>query len=174
MTDPKIILIAIAVVTAMVLLLFVIWVWWELPKGQVSRLALEIMDPKERARRMTMSTSMKDKLFAERLYDRETCDMMSDAEAETLWRLHQEIGPAFDAVCDAYAATLGLEKPQLSDKQRADIVDQVEDLVDDYDDDQYPKETTPLMACLKRHHDLGLEISKIRGDLITRRLGAPE
>jgi hypothetical protein len=30
----------------MVLLLFVIWVWWELPKWQ------EIMDPKERARRM--------------------------------------------------------------------------------------------------------------------------
>ena len=66
MTDPKLILIAIAVVTAMVLLLFVIWVWWELPKWQ------EIMDPKELARRMTMSPSMKDKLFAERLYDRET------------------------------------------------------------------------------------------------------
>ena len=34
MTNPKQILIAIAVVTAMVLLLFVIWVWWELPKWQ--------------------------------------------------------------------------------------------------------------------------------------------
>jgi hypothetical protein len=167
-TDPKLILIAIAVVTAMVLLLFVIWVWWELPKWQVNRLALEIRDPKERARRMTMSTSMKDKLVAERLYDRETCDMMSDAEAETLWRLHQEIGPAFDAVCDAYVASLGLEESQLSDKQRADIVDQVEDLVDDYDDGRYPKETTPLMECLKRHHDLGQEISNIRHDLSTR------
>ncbi len=162
MTNPKLILIAIAVVTAMVLLLFVIWVWWELPKWQ------EIMDPKERARRMTMSPSMKDKLFAERLYDRETCDVMSDAEAETLWRLHQEIGQAFDAVCDAYAASLGLEESQLSDKQRADIVDQVEDLVDDYDDGRYPKETTPLMECLKRHHDLGQEISNIRHDLSTR------
>ena len=118
-----------------------------------------------------MSTSIKDKLFAERLYDRETCDVMSDAEAETLWRLHQEIGQAFDAVCDAYAATLGLEKSQLSDKQRADIVDKVEALVDDYEgrhDGRYPKETTPLMECLKRHHDLGQEISNIRHDLSTR------
>ena len=113
-------------------------------------------------------TAIKDKLVAERLYDRETCDVMSDAEAETLWRLHQEIGQAFDAVCDAYAASLGLEKSQLSDKQRADIVDKVEALMDDYDDGRYPKETTPLTACLKRHHDLGLEISNIRHDLSTR------
>ena len=166
MTDPKLILIAIAVVTAMVLLLFVIWVWWELPKWQ------EIMDPKERARRMTMSTSMKDKLVAERLYDRETCDVMSDAEAETLWRLHQEIGQAFDAVCDAYAAILGLEKSQLSDEQRANIVNEVEDLMDGYDeadtDGRYPKEATPLMACQKRYQDLHLQISNIRDDLISR------
>ena len=77
-----------------------------------------------------MSTAMKDKLVAERLYDRETCDVMSDAEAETLWRLHQEIGQAFDAVCDAYAATLGLENSQLSDEQRADIIDKVEALTE--------------------------------------------
>ena len=107
-----------------------------------------------------MGTDIKDKLVEEGLYDRETCDVMSDAEAETLWRLHQEIGQAFDAVCDAYAASLGLEESQLSDKQRADIVDQVEDLVDDYDDGRYPKETTPLMECLKRHHDLGQEIGR--------------
>jgi hypothetical protein len=80
---------------------------------------------------------------------------------------------AFDAVCDAYAATLGLKTSQLSDKQRADIVDRVElsdrQRVDT--DGRYPKEsTTPLMECLKRHHDLGLEISKIRDGLITRRL----
>ena len=115
-----------------------------------------------------MGTAIKDKLVEEGLYDRETCDVMSNTEAERLWRLHQEIGPAFDAVCDAFAATLGLEKSQLSDKQRADIVDQVEDLVDDYDDGQYPKETTPLMECLKGHHDLVQEISNIRHDLSIR------
>ena len=170
MTDPKLILIAIAVVTAMVLLLFVIWVWWELPKWQV-RLALEIMDPKERARRMTMSTAIKDKLVSERLYDRETCDVMSDAEAETLWRLHQEIGQAFDAVCDAYAAILGLEKSQLSDEQRANIVNKAEALIGADSDVQYPKETPPstrLTACVRRHHDLSLEISNIRDDLSSR------
>ena len=115
-----------------------------------------------------MSTAIKDKLVSERLYDRETCDVMSDAEAETLLRLHQEIDQAADAVCDAYAATLGLGNSQLSHKQRADIVDKVEALVDDYDDGRYPKETTPLMECLKRHHDLGQEISNIRHDLSTR------
>jgi hypothetical protein len=47
-----------------------------------------------------MSPSMKDKLVSEGLYDRETCDVMSDAEAETLWQLHQEIGQAFDAVVE--------------------------------------------------------------------------
>jgi hypothetical protein len=55
-------------------------------------------------------TAIKGKLVAGGLYDQETCDVMGDAEAETLWRLHQEIGQAFDAVCDAYAADLGWEK----------------------------------------------------------------
>ena len=41
-----------------------------------------------------MGTAIKDKLVEEGLYDRETCDVMSDAEAETLWRLHQEAGQA--------------------------------------------------------------------------------
>ena len=80
-----------------------------------------------------MGTAIKDKLVEEGLYDRETCDVMSDAEAETLWRLHQEIGQAFDAVCDAYAAILGLEKSQLSDEQRTNIVDKAETLMDNYD-----------------------------------------
>ena len=36
-------------------------------------------------------------------------------------------------------------------------------------DVRYPKElTTPLTTCLRRHHDLGLEISNIRDDLISR------
>ena len=35
-----------------------------------------------------MSLSMKDKLVSEGLYDRKTCDVMSDAEAETLWPVH--------------------------------------------------------------------------------------
>jgi hypothetical protein len=121
---------------------------------------------------MTMSTAMKDKLVEEGLYDRETCDVMSDAEAEKLWRLHQEIGHAFDAVCDAYAASLGLGNSQLSHKQRADIVDKAEALMENYDmadtDGRYPKETTPLMTSQKRYHDLYLEISNIRDDLISR------
>ena len=119
-----------------------------------------------------MGTAIKDKLVEEGLYDRETCDVMSDAEAETLWRLHHEVGHAVDAVCDAYAASLGLEESQLSDKQRADIVNEVEDLMDGYDeadtDGRYPKEATPLMACQKRYQDLHLEISNIRHDLSTR------
>jgi RNase P subunit RPR2 len=41
-----------------------------------------------------MMTAMKDKLVADGLYDPETCDVMSDAEAETLGRLHQEIDAA--------------------------------------------------------------------------------
>jgi hypothetical protein len=117
---------------------------------------------------MTMSTAIKGKLVAEGLYDRETCDVMSDAEAEKLWRLHQEIGQAFDAVCDAYAASMGLEKSQLSDEQMADIIVQVEEADTD---GRYPKETTPstqLTACLRRHHDLGLEILNIRDDFISR------
>ena len=120
-----------------------------------------------------MSTAIKDKLVVERLYDQETCDVMSDAEAETLWRLHQEIVQAADAVCDAYAATLGLGNSQLSHKQRADIVDKAEALMENYDmadsDAQYPKElATQLTACLRRHQDLGLEVLNIRDDLISR------
>ena len=62
-----------------------------------------------------------------------------------------------------------------SHKQRADIVDKAEALMENYDmadtDAQYPRElATQLTACLRRHHDLGLEISKIRDGLITRRL----
>jgi hypothetical protein len=107
-----------------------------------------------------MMTAMKDKLVSEGLYDQETCDVMSDAEAETLWRLHQEIGQAFDAACDAYAAILGLEKSHLSDEQMADLAD-----------GRYPNEaksSTPLLACLKRYNDLGLKISNIRDDLVSR------
>ena len=117
-----------------------------------------------------MSTTIKDKLVSERLYDRETCDVMSDAEAETLWRLHQEIGQAFDAVCDAYAASLGLETSQLSDEQRANLIDKAEALMENYDI-RSPKETarsTQLTACLKRHHDLSLQILNIRDDLSSR------
>lgn len=124
-----------------------------------------------------MGTAMKDNLVAEMLYDRETCDRMSDAEAETLWRLHQERYKTFDGVSDAYADTLGLEKSQLSDEQRADIIDKVEALTENYDgadtDARYLKEMTPsppLTARLMRYHDLGLEISKIRDGLIS---GAP-
>jgi hypothetical protein len=159
----------------MVLLLFVIWVWWELPKWR-SRLALDIMDQKARARRMTkVSTAIKDKLVSERLYDRETCDVMTDAEAEKLWRLHQEIGQAFDDACDEYAAIHGLEKSQLSDKQRANIIDKVEALMENYDmadsDVRNPKESAPstrLTACVMRHHHLSLEISNIRDDISSR------
>jgi hypothetical protein len=115
-------------------------------------------------------SAIKDKLVSERLYDRETCDMMSDEEAETLWRLHQEIGQAFDAVCDAYAASLGLETSQLSDEQRANLIDKVEALMENYDI-RSPKEmarSTQLTACLKRHHDLSLQILNIRDDLSSR------
>lgn len=122
-----------------------------------------------------MGTAIKDKLVSEGLYDRETCDVMSDAEAETLWRLHREIGQAFDAVCDAYAAILGLEKSQLSDEQRANIVNKAEALMDNYDgadsDVRYPKESSPstrLTASVRRHHDLSLEIANIRDDLSSR------
>ena len=107
-------------------------------------------------------TAMKDKLVADGLYDPETCDVMSDAEAETLGRLHQEIDAAFEAACDAHAATLGLEKSHLSDEQMADLAD-----------GRYPKEatsSTPLMACLKRHHDLSLEIMNIRDNITSRLL----
>ena len=119
---------------------------------------------------MTMSTAIKDKLVSERLYDRKTCDVMSHAEAETLWRLHQEIGQTFDAVCDAYAIILGLEKLQLSDEQRANLIDKVEALMENYDI-RSSKETAPstqLTACLKRHHDLSLEILNIRDDISSR------
>ena len=47
MTNPELSL--IAVVIAMVLLFGIWWLWWRLPKWQVSRLALEIRDPKARA-----------------------------------------------------------------------------------------------------------------------------
>ena len=119
---------------------------------------------------------MKDKLVAEGLYDRETCDMMSDAEAKTLWRLHREIGSTFDAVCEAYAAIIGLATSRLSYKQRTGIANKVAALIDDYDgaytDGRYAKEKTPstaLTACLRRHHELDLEISNIHDNLSTRR-----
>jgi hypothetical protein len=46
-TNPALSLIAI--VTAMVLLFGIWWLWWRLPKRQASRLALKIRDPKARA-----------------------------------------------------------------------------------------------------------------------------
>ena len=46
-----------------------------------------------------MMNTAKKKLIAE-LYDQEIIDVMSDAEAETLLRLHREIGQAFDAVVE--------------------------------------------------------------------------
>ena len=47
MTNPELSL--IAVVIAMVLLCGIWWLWWRLPKWQVSGLALKIRDPKARA-----------------------------------------------------------------------------------------------------------------------------
>jgi hypothetical protein len=41
----------------------------------------------------------------------------------------------------------------------------------DLADGRYPKEatsSTPLMACLKRHHDLSLEIMNIRDNITSR------
>jgi hypothetical protein len=121
---------------------------------------------------MMMSTAIKDKLVAQRLYDQETCDVMSDAEAETLWRLHQEQRQAFDAICDEYVAICGLEKSQLSDEQRVDIIDKVKAMMENYDgsdsDVRYLTPSTQLTACVRRHHHLSLEVLNIRDDLSSR------
>ena len=97
---------------------------------------------------------------------------MTDAEAEKLWRLHQEIGQAFDDACDEYAAIRGLEKSQLSDEQRVDIIDKVKAMMENYDgsdsDVRYLTPSTQLTACVRRHHHLSLEISNIRDDLSSR------
>ena len=105
-------------------------------------------------------------------YSQAFCDEMTDAEATKLWQLHQEIGQEFDAVCNEYASTLGLEKSQLSEEQTEDIIDQVQELMDNYDeadtDNRNLETTTPAMMHLKRHHDLGLEIMNILVEIITR------
>lgn len=117
-----------------------------------------------------MNTAKK-KLIAE-LYDQEIIDVMSDAEAETLLRLHREIGQAFDAVCDEYAVICGLENSQLSDEQKAHIIDKVKAMMENYEgtdsDPRYLTPSTQLTACVRRHHHLGLEISKICDDCISR------
>ena len=119
-----------------------------------------------------MENTNKTRLAAEGLYGHEACVVMTDAEAEKLWQLHQTYNEAFDAACDEYVSTLGLEKSQLSDQQKADIIDQVGDLMEEYEaadtDGRCLKEVTPLMLCLKRYHDLGLEIMNIRDDLVAR------
>jgi hypothetical protein len=106
-------------------------------------------------------------------YDQDTCDLMTDAEAETLWRLHQMQDQEFDAACDELASSLGYDKSQLSDEQRANIVSEVGDLMEDLDAadgaGRYPpRDLTPLILCLKRGRDLGLEIMNIRDAVIAR------
>jgi hypothetical protein len=117
-------------------------------------------------------TPHKSKLITEGLYDQPFCDMMTDAEAETLWRLHQMHGQSFDAACDELASILGYDKSQLSDEQKADIVAEVEDLVEEFDEadvaGRYPRDVTPLILCLKRDHELGLESMNVRDVIIAR------
>jgi hypothetical protein len=120
----------------------------------------------------TMENLTKAMLVAEGLYDQPTCDMMTAAEAETLWQLHQMGGKAFDAACDELASILGRDKSQLSDKQKADIVEEVEFLAEEFDEadvaGRYQRDVTPLIACLKRHHELGLQIMNVRDVIVAR------
>lgn len=117
-------------------------------------------------------TPYKPKLITEGLYDQDTCDMMTDLEAETLWRLHQMQAQAFDAACDELASILGYDKSRLSDQQKDEIVAEVEDLTEEFDEadvaGRYPRGVTPLILCLKRDHELGLEIMNLRGAVIAR------
>jgi hypothetical protein len=68
----------------------------------------------------------KTRLAAEGLYGHEACVVMTDAEAEKLWQLHQTYNEAFDAACDEYVSTLGLEKSQLSDQQKPTLSTRLE------------------------------------------------
>jgi hypothetical protein len=117
-------------------------------------------------------TNPKAKLVAEGLYDRDFCDVMTATEAETLWRLHQQQGQAFDAICDELASALGHDKSQLSDEQRDAIVEEAEDLIEEFDEadvaGRYQKNATPLMVCQRRFHDLGLEIMNVRDVIVAR------
>jgi hypothetical protein len=119
-----------------------------------------------------MENVTKFKLVAEGLYDQPTCDMMTAAEAETLWQLHQIGGQAFDAACDELASILGHDKSQLSDKQKADIVEEVEFLAEEFDEadvaGRYQRDVTPLMLCLKRYHELGEQIADVRDVIVAR------
>jgi hypothetical protein len=114
----------------------------------------------------------KTELISVGLYDQETCDMMTDTEAETLWRLHQRHGEAFDAVCDELTSIDGYDKAGLSDKQRDAIVEEAGFLTDEFDEadtaGRHPRDDTQLMCCLRRYHDLGLEIMNIRDDIRSR------
>jgi len=53
----------------------------------------------------------KARLIEEGLYDEETCDAMTAAEAKKLWQLHQMCGQAFDAADEAATAFASLPLP---------------------------------------------------------------
>jgi hypothetical protein len=113
----------------------------------------------------------KARLIEEGLYDEETCDAMTAAEAKKLWQLHQMCGQAFDAACDEFASTLGHDKSRLSDLQKADIVGEVESLTEQYDEAEVAGRyqlVTPLMLSLKRYHELGVEIMNVLDVIVAR------
>lgn len=114
----------------------------------------------------------KTKLVAEGLYERDFCDDMTDVEAETLWRIHQQASEAFDAICDELAPTLGYNKDQLSDEQKDAIVEEAEFLMEEFDEadvaGRYKRDVTTLMLRLKRYHDFGLEIMNVRDVIVAR------
>ena len=111
-------------------------------------------------------------LVLEGLYEQSFVTKMSDREAERLWELHQLLGQTFDAACDALVSVLGYDKSALSDEQKADIVEEVEDLTEQWDlaevEGRYHRDVTPLTACLKRHHELGEAIMDFRHDIAMR------
>jgi|RhiMetStandDraft_4_1073278.scaffolds.fasta_scaffold126910_1 hypothetical protein len=119
-----------------------------------------------------MSEDAKAQLIADGIYDEEFCDEMTTAEAETLLRLHQQYGKAFDAICDELAAMNGVDKSRMSVAQKTGIVDEAEFLIEEFDEadvaGRYQKDTSRLMLCLRRHHSLALEIMNVRDGVIER------
>ena len=121
-----------------------------------------------------MKNINKAKLVMEGLYDQGTCDMMTDAEAEKLWQLHQMYSQAFDAACDELATSLGYDKSRLSDEGRADLVEETIALTEQFDEDEHEiavagrrlERDTPLMLCLKRHHELSEQIVDVRDEIV--------
>jgi hypothetical protein len=111
-------------------------------------------------------------LVLEGLYEQSFTIKMSDVEAETLWQLHQLRGQTFDAACDALVSAHGYDKSALSDEQKADVVAEVEDLTEQWDEAEvagrYRHDVTTLTACLKRYHELGEAIMDIRDEIVTR------